>query len=431
MDRNSFTGMPDGAPDAPRGAAPESPAAPVLDSPGPASDLVPPGIPTRRPAPPGPPLARPEDVRALSLNPDQRLLVLDSWRRSGLPAADFASLVGISTHTLYGWKRRFDAEGPAGLSGQPRGAPPGSRLSEPVRRAILMMKDSNPDWGVQKISDMLLRGPGFAASPGAVARVLHDIGYVRVEEPTRAHEPPVREFERARPGDLWQTDLFTFTLKRENRRVYLVAFMDDHSRFVTGWGLHATASTALVLEVFRAAVTNFGPPKEVLTDNGAQYVVWRGKSAFARECERLGIRQIVARPRHPQTLGKIERFWGSLWRECLQSAIFTGLDDARARIGHFVDHYNFQRPHQGVDGAVPADRYFAAAPQVRATLAARVAENALDLARHGEPREEFYVTGRAGGKPFTLFAEGERFFLIGEDGSRTEVDIPRKGNGHE
>ncbi len=52
---------------------------------------------------------------------------------------------------------------------------------------------------------------------------------------------------------MWQTDLFTFMLKRQNRRVYLVAFMDDHSRFIIGYGLHASQSAALVLEVLRGA----------------------------------------------------------------------------------------------------------------------------------------------------------------------------------
>jgi transposase InsO family protein len=69
--------------------------------------------------------------------------------------------------------------------------------------------------------------------------------------------------------------------------------------------------------------------------------------------EKLGIRQIVSRPRHPQTLGKIDRFWGSLWRERVETAVFMDLGDARTRIGHFIDHYNFQRPHQGLDGGDP------------------------------------------------------------------------------
>src|SRR6202035_3027798 len=135
-----------------------------------------------------------------------------------------------------------------------------------------------------------------------------------------------------------------------NRRVYLVAFMDDHSRFLVSYGLHASQSTALVLEVLRAGLTNFPAPQEVLTDNGTQYVTWRGKGAFTKELEKRGIKQIVSSPRHPQTLGKVERFWGSLWREFLQAAVFLDLADARKRIGLWIDHYNFQRPHQALEG---------------------------------------------------------------------------------
>jgi hypothetical protein len=221
---------------------------------------------------------------------------------------------------------------------------------------------------------------------------------------------------------LWQTDLFTFVLKRQNRRVYLVAFMDDHSRFITGYGLHASQSSALVLEAFRAALSSHGTPEEVLTDNGSQYVTWRGKSAFSKELEKRGVRQVVASPRHPQTLGKIERFWGTLWRECVEAAIFVDLSDARTRIGHFIDHYNFQRPHQGINGAVPSDRFFGAAPSVLDTLRRRVAVNALDLARQGAPREPFYLTGQVGGRPFSLHAEGERLYVTAPEGRR-EVDF--------
>jgi hypothetical protein len=222
---------------------------------------------------------------------------------------------------------------------------------------------------------------------------------------------------------MWQTDIFTFMLKRQNRRVYLVAFMDDHSRFIVGYGLHATASSALVLEVFRSAIASYGTPEEVLTDNGSQYITWRGKSAFTKECEKRGVRQIVARPRHPRTLGKIERFWGTLWRECVQAAIFTDLGEARARIGHFVDHYNLQRVHQGIGGLVPADRFFGAAPEVLATLKERVAANALEIARNGVPRKPFYLTGNVGGRNFSVHAEGERILMRHEDGSPEEVEL--------
>jgi hypothetical protein len=78
-----------------------------------------------------------------------------------------------------------------------------------------------------------------------------------------------------------------------------------------------------------------------------------GPRAAHKGVERLGIRHILARPRHPQTVGKTERFWGTLWRECASGAVFLDVEDARRRVGHSIDHYNFQRPHQGIGGLVP------------------------------------------------------------------------------
>ncbi len=144
-------------------------------------------------------LARPQPQPGAKFTFQQRLLILDAWRRSGLPAGDFAPLVGLSKHTLYLWKQRFDKHGPAGLAEQPRGAPRGNRLSDVTRRAIVMLTESHPDWGCQRISDALERGPALSACPAAIARVLHEEGYQLEEVPTRAHRDHVRHFERARP----------------------------------------------------------------------------------------------------------------------------------------------------------------------------------------------------------------------------------------
>ena len=377
----------------------------------------------RRPAR-GKRLVKPEAEAARgSFTPPQRLLLLDTWRRSGLPAKDFAALVGLSKHTLYKWKQQFEQQGPEGLMDQPRGACRGSRLPELTKRTILMLKQSHPEWGCQRISDMLLRGPALPASASAVARVLHEAGYQLAEEPARPHTEKVRRFERAKPNQLWQTDLFTFVLKRQNRRVYVVAFMDDHSRFIVSYGLHASQSTALVLEALEAGIASYGPPEEVLTDNGTQFVTWRGKSQFTRRLEQRGIRQIVARPQRPQTLGKIERFWGTLWREFLETAVFLDLADARTRIGLFIDYHNFQRVHRGIGGLVPADRFFGAAEEVLRTLKQRVAANALELARHGAPRPPFYVTGQVDGQSFSVHGEGERLILTRAGEPRQEIEL--------
>ncbi|MGA2193607.1 MAG: HD-GYP domain-containing protein, partial [Nitrospirota bacterium] len=76
---------------------------------------------------------------------------------------------------------------PAGRHLLWRGGPRGSRLPELTKRTILMLKEANPTWGCQKISDMLLRGPALPAGPSAVSQVLHEAGYELEEVPTRPH----------------------------------------------------------------------------------------------------------------------------------------------------------------------------------------------------------------------------------------------------
>ena len=355
----------------------------------------------------------------------QRLLILDVWLRSELSAGEIAPLVGVSKHTLYVWKKRFDASGPAGLEDQPRKKKArSSRLPEATQRAVLMLKRSHPDWGVDRIRDTLHRSEGYQASSGAIQRVLMNAGYEVELDATRPHDVSgPRRFERAKPNQLWQSDLFTFALKRENRRIYLVVFLDDHSRFVTGFAVHSTATGNVVREALESGIVAYGPPEEVLTDNGPQYHSWRGKSAFTKHLEKRGIRHIVARPRRPQTVGKTERFWKTLWTECLESAVCRDIADARTRVGHFIDHYNFQRTHQGIDGLIPADRFFNAEAEVRKAMEARVAQNALDLARHGEPRRPFYLTGKVGGEGISLHGEDGRVILTKEGGERSEVDL--------
>jgi len=368
-------------------------------------------------------LQKPTSDQRHLYSPEQRLLLIDTWRRSGLPVKDFAALVGLSQHTLYKWNQNFERHGPEGLMDAKRGAGKESRLPEVTKRMILMLKEANPEYGCRMISDLLARGPGVPASASAVAHFLKASGYECEETPTEPHPDKPRRFERAKPGQLWQTDLFCFTMKRQNRRLHLVAFMDDHSRFITGYALHGVASTEMVIEALRAALTAFGAPEELLTDNGPQYCTWRGRSRFSKECERLGINQIVSRPRHPQTLGKIERFWGTLWRDFLQAAVFLDLEDARRRIGLFIDHYNFQRPHRSLDGLVPADRFFGVAPTVMASMKSRLQANALEIARQGFPKKPFYLAGQVDGRPVSLHEENGRVFMIGEGGQRQEVEL--------
>ena len=72
-------------------------------------------------------LQKPTSDQRHLYSPEQRLLLIDTWRRSGLPVKDFAALVGLSQHTLYKWNQNFERHGPEGLMDAKRGAGKESR----------------------------------------------------------------------------------------------------------------------------------------------------------------------------------------------------------------------------------------------------------------------------------------------------------------
>jgi transposase InsO family protein len=252
----------------------------------------------------------------------------------------------------------------------------------------------------------MARFQGLGVSETTVRRVLHEEGLLE-QAPAAVEKPegPEHRFERAEPNQLWQSDIFTFLLRR-HQRLYVTAFLDDCSRYVVSLvvALHQRAS--LVLEALTRAIAEYGAPREVLTDQGRQYVAWRGHTDFEEELRRQGIRHIKSRPHHPQTLGKIERFWKTLWDEFLSRTVFADFEDCQRRIALFVQAYNFRRPHQGISGLVPADRFFRAAPQVRAAIEQGVAENALALAQERPHRKPFYLVGRLGERDLSIALSG-------------------------
>ena len=68
------------------------------------------------------------------------------------------------------------------------------------------------------------------------------------------------------------------------------------------------------------------------------------------------------------TLGKIERFWSTIWQDFLVRAQFDSFEAARERIKLWIKHYNHKRPNQGIDGLCPADRFFEIQSELRKTI---------------------------------------------------------------
>ena len=356
----------------------------------------------------GGPLRSPGRPARRCFTPEERRAALEAWAKSGLTAIHFAKLWGISAESLRSWRTRFELGGPQALEPKAVGRPRGkgrSQLPEPLQAEIVRTKRRFPTFGLKKVRDFLARFQGQRVSTGSVRKVLRAEGLHALPAPARKKRKEiVRRFERSKPGELWQTDITSYVLTRSRVRVYLTVFLDDFSRYVVAWQLATHQKAELVCEALMDGIERFGKPEEVLSDQGRQYFAWRGKSDFQRLLVREGIRHVVARTHHPETLGKCERLWETIGTELWERAQPQDLGEARERLAHYFAHYNHFRPHQGIDGLVPLLQ-----GRGRAALDARAAHGARRTAGRAGPltaRER--VRLRPGGRPAGVTARRAR-----------------------
>lgn len=220
---------------------------------------------------------------------------------------------------------------------------------------------------------------------------------------------------------LWQSDITSFYLGRDSRHVYLTVFIDDHSRYVVSFALRRRQTQDLVIEALQEGIARFGKPEEILTDQGRQYFAWRGRSAFEKWLLREGIKHVVSRAHHPETLGKCERLWETINRELWSRTKPRDLADATEKLRHYFAHYNHFRPHQGIGGLLPADRFFEAESAVRKGLEAAMSEQELRLALEERKRRPVFLFGQIGERQVSLHGEHGRIVIQTEDGKRQEI----------
>src|SRR5512139_3050698 len=332
----------------------------------------------------------------------------------GIPVSLLSKEVGASKDVIRRWAIAYQEQGEAGLRDQVRCSGSRRKLPSPVRKKIIEIKKREPFFGVQRISHLLKRAFFLSASPETVRRTLRAESLI---VPFRKkHHPNItrpRFFERSTPNQMWQSDIFTFRLG--GRYAYLIGFIDDYSRHVVGLELSRSQTADQVLEVYRRAVGEYGVPKEMLTDRGRQYTTWRGSTRFERELGKDRVRHIKSQPHHPMTLGKIERFWKTIYEEFLVRAQFGSFEEAKERVRQWGQYYNHKRPHQGIGGLCPADRYFEIQAELRKTMEQGIAENILEMALRGKPREPFYMVGRMEGQSVVLRAEKGKLRLMVDD----------------
>ena len=359
---------------------------------------------------------------------ETKLRAVKLYLEEGIPADIVAREIGVQHGTVTTWAKDYREGGLEALKPKDRSETQQKRrkIHPVVKARITAVKERNPAFGIKRISQVLRRVFMLKASRETVRRTLHRERLIGPRAKKINRKPKkIHFFEADAPNRMWQSDITRFEILR-NENAYIVGFIDDHSRYITGLGVYMLQKAENVLEVYRRAVVEYGAPKEMLTDNGRQYVNWKGKTQFEKELKRDGVEHLRSQPHHPQTLGKIERFWKTIKEEFLDRAIFENFEQARERIAFWVKYYNHQRPHQGIDGMCPADRYFNIQGGMKNVINKGIEDNLKELAMRGRPEKPVYLVGRVGDKEVVVRSDNGKLMMSVDgtnQGSVQEVTI--------
>ena len=289
---------------------------------------------------------------------DQRLAFV-SLVASGVPVSEAARRFSISRPTAYKWLGRYRVEGEAGLvdrSRRPLRSP--QQIDAAVEDLVCDLRDRYPTWGGRKLRAFLLRqGHRDVPAASTITRILARRGRI---QPAQAQPRVWQRFEAAAPNDMWQIDFKGHFPLQDGARCHPLGVLDDHSRYNLCLKACPAETTAIVREHLTETFHTYGLPKELLADNGAPWgstnsrYRWTSLKVWLLD---LGIKVAHSRPRHPQTLGKEERFHGTLIIDVINQHSLTDMATTQQAFNHYRITYNQQRPHQGINYQVPADRY--------------------------------------------------------------------------
>jgi len=233
----------------------------------------------------------------------------------------FGNQVRYSRDTLDRWIRRWRAGGFDELV--PSARKPAARTDAVVLDLAAALKRENLGRTAAQVQRILRASTGWAPSESTLLRHFHRLELIG---PAAGRGGEVfGRFEAENPNDRWIGDALHGP-KVGGRKTYLFAFLDDHSRLLTGYRFGYAEDAVRLGVALHAALNARGVPTSVYVDNGSAYI----DSWLLRACAKLGVRLVHSTPHRPQGRGKVERFFRTVRDQFLIEVTDTTAEDVTA-----------------------------------------------------------------------------------------------------
>src|SRR5690348_7387337 len=249
-------------------------------------------------------------------------------------------VLGVSKGGFYGWLKR----------------PPSAREQEDGKiaaRIVSIYQQHKGRYGSPRIHQQL-RDEGIHVGRKRVIRLMKQAqlaAHYTTHRVLTTHADPAvspaenvldRAFEAERPNEKWVADV-TYVATGSGW-MYLAAVMDLYSRRIVGWAMATRQDETLVEQALAMAVRHRRPQAGLLhhSDRGCQYT----SQAYQAFLQDHGIRVSMSRKGNCWDNAVMERFFGTLKRECTSRAHFATHEEARTALFEYIEaYYNRVRKH--------------------------------------------------------------------------------------
>lgn len=264
--------------------------------------------------------------------------------KAELPIERFVGWLGIARGKFFRWRQRY------GMANEHNALVPRDHwLLDDEKKAIVDFHEKYPLEGYRRLAFMMIDQDVVAASPSSVYRVLAAAGLL-----DRWNRRPSKKgtgfVQPLAPHEHWHIDVAYLNLG--GTFYYLCSLLDGASRSIVHWEIReAMTETDVECILERARDKHPGARPRIISDNGPQFIA----KDFKEFIRLTGMTHVRTAPYYPQSNGKIERWHKTIKSDAIRPGQPTTLEEARALVARFVDHYNNVRLHSAIGYVTPAD----------------------------------------------------------------------------
>ena len=276
-------------------------------------------------------------------------------------------LRNFSENTIRKWYDIYRAEGFDGLMPKERSDSGKTRvLDSDVQEKILLLKGTYPRITAVLVRDKLIDDGDISpdeVSQSTITRFLKKHACIG----DGPDAPGMKRYERPHINEVWCGDSsvgpYMDVGEKKKKKVYIMALIDDASRYITGADVFFNDRFINVMEVMRSAVSKYGRPDLFNFDNGSPY---RNKQ-MELLAARLGSVLHYDQPHCPTQKAKIERWYRTMkdrWMAALDMGSIHSLDELRGSLHAYVHSYN-TAVHSSLKGQTPQERFFSEPERIK------------------------------------------------------------------